>query len=168
MTKRLVVLRHAKSDWPVGVADADRPLGRRGKRDAAAAGRWLAEHVGSPDLVWCSPARRTRETLELLSDQLHPAPPVQMDARVYEASLEDLLAVLRQTPKDDQCVLLVGHNPSVQDLVLTLAERQRGADLALTETKYPTSGLAVLDIPGKWADLGARGASLEMFVVPRG
>lgn len=164
--KRLVVLRHAKSDWPVGVADPDRPLGRRGKRDAIAAGRWLAEHVGSPDLVWCSPARRTRETFELLSSELSPTPELTLEPRVYEASLDDLLDVLRQTPKEHRCVLLVGHNPGVQDLVLTLAER--GDDLALAETKYPTSGLAVLDIQGKWSDLGARGASLEEFVVPRG
>ncbi len=166
--KRLVVLRHAKSDWPVGVADRDRPLGRRGQRDAPAAGRWIAEHVGVPDAVWCSPARRTKETWELLAAQLGGTPPVEFDERIYEASVSDLVEVLRETAKGSSSVLLVGHNPGVQELVLALAGGQRSEVQMLAETKFPTSGVALLDVNGPWRELTAGSARLADFAVPRG
>lgn len=166
--KRLVVLRHAKSDWPVGVADRDRPLGRRGQRDAPAAGRWIAEHVGVPDVVWCSPARRTKETWELLAAQLGGSPPVEFDERIYEASVSDLVEVLRETVKGSSSVLLVGHNPGVQELVLALAGGQRSEVQMLAETKFPTSGVALLDVNGPWRELAAGSARLADFAVPRG
>lgn len=166
--KRLVVLRHAKSDWPVGVADRDRPLGRRGQRDAPAAGRWIAEHVGVPDAVWCSPARRTKETWELLAAQLGGSPPVEFDERIYEASVSDLVEVLRETAKGSSSVLLVGHNPGVQELVLALAGGQRSQVQMLAETKFPTSGVALLDVNGPWRELAAGSARLADFAVPRG
>jgi phosphohistidine phosphatase len=166
--KRLVVLRHAKSDWPVGVADRDRPLGRRGQRDAPAAGRWIAEHVGVPDAVWCSPARRTKETWELLAAQLGGSPPVEFDERIYEASVSDLVEVLRETAKGSSSVLLVGHNPGVQELVLALAGGQRSEVQMLAETKFPTSGVALLDVNGPWRELAAGSARLADFAVPRG
>jgi phosphohistidine phosphatase len=165
---RLVVLRHAKSDWPAGVADHDRPLGRRGIRDSAAVGRWLVDHGDAPDLVWCSTARRTRETWTHLGSQLTDDCDVHFEDRVYDAGVDDLLGVLRGTPRKTGHVLLVGHNPGVQDLVLTLADRASGDARALAETKFPTSGLAVLDIEGEWADLRAGHANLSSFVVPRG
>jgi phosphohistidine phosphatase len=166
--KRLVVLRHAKSDWPVGVADRDRPLGRRGQRDAPAAGRWIAEHVGVPDAVWCSPARRTKETWELLAAQLGGSPPVEFDERIYEAGVSDLVEVLRETAKGSSSVLLVGHNPGVQELVLALAGGQRSEVQMLAETKFPTSGVALLDVNGPWRELAAGSARLADFAVPRG
>ncbi len=166
--KRLVVLRHAKSDWPVGVADRNRPLGRRGQRDAPAAGRWIAEHVGVPDAVWCSPARRTKETWELLAAQLGGSPPVEFDERIYEASVSDLVEVLRETAKGSSSVLLVGHNPGVQELVLALAGGQRSEVQMLAETKFPTSGVALLDVNGPWRELAAGSARLADFAVPRG
>ena len=168
--RQLVVLRHAKSDWPAGVADEDRPLGRRGLRDAGAAGRWLLEHDERPELVWCSPARRTRETWDALSDQLGtgPGPEVRFDGRVYEASLDDLLGVVRDTPPACARVLLVGHNPGVQELVLALARRGSDDARALAAAKYPTSALAVLDLSGQWADVAPGSGMLSTFAVPRG
>jgi phosphohistidine phosphatase len=166
--RRLVVLRHAKSDWPAGVADHDRPLGRRGVRDSAAAGRWLVEHHDTPELVWCSTALRTRQTWEHVGAALAGTCEVNFEDRVYDASVDDLVQVLRQTPKKTGRVLLVGHNPGVQDLVLALADRASGDARALAETKFPTSGLAVLDLDGEWGDLGQGHANLTAFVVPRG
>lgn len=166
--KRLAVLRHAKSDWPAGVADRDRPLGRRGQRDAPAAGRWIAEHVGVPDVVWCSPARRTRETWELLAPQLGGSPAVEFDERIYEASVSDLIEVLRETAKGSSSVLLVGHNPGVQELVLALAGGQHNEVQMLAETKFPTSGVALLDVNGPWRELASGSARLADFAVPRG
>ncbi len=168
--RRLVVLRHAKSDWPAGVADQDRPLGRRGRRDAGAAGRWLADHGSLPDLVWCSPARRTRETWDGLSSELGPEDPVEVrfDERVYDAGLVDLLAVLRDTPADRGCVLLVGHNPGVQELVLSLAKHDSDEARALAAAKYPTSALAVLDLDTGWSAVTPGCGVLTSFAVPRG
>jgi phosphohistidine phosphatase len=166
--RRLVVLRHAKSDWPAGVADHDRPLGRRGVRDSTAVGRWLVDNDNTPDLVWCSTARRTRETWAHLGSQLPAGCDVHFEDNVYDAGVDDLMDVLRRTPKKTARVLLVGHNPGVQDLVLTLADRASGDARALAETKFPTSGLAVLDIDGEWADLRPGQANLSTFVVPRG
>ena len=168
--RRLVVLRHAKSDWPAGVADQDRPLGRRGMRDAAAAGRWLVEDGTRPELVWCSPARRTRETWDVLGAELGPdsRPDVRFDERVYEAGLADLMAVLQDTPKERRCVLLVGHNPGVQELVLSLAERGSDEARALAAAKYPTSALAVLDLDRPWSGVAPGCGVLTSFAVPRG
>ena len=165
---RLVVARHAKSDWPAGVADHDRPLGRRGQRDAEAAGRWLAEHTGVPDLVWCSTARRTRETWEHLELGLGATPTVRFDHRLYDADVSDLLDVVHDSPPEAGCVLVVGHNPGVQQLVLALAERGSDDARALAAAKYPTSALAVLEVDGPWVGVGAGAAVLAEFAVPRG
>ncbi|MCU0264643.1 MAG: histidine phosphatase family protein [Actinomycetia bacterium] len=168
MNRKLVVLRHAKSDWPIGVPDQDRPLGRRGKRDAAAAGRWVAEHVGTPDLAVVSTARRTVQTWEVAAAELSGDPTVSLDDRVYDATVRDLLEVLTGVPKATECVLLVGHNPGVQELVLALTGPGDDEGRLLAETKYPTSGLAVLTVDCKWPDLGPGKARLVDFVVPRG
>src|SRR6266508_2394367 len=92
--RTLVVVRHAKSDWTHPVPDEERPLAERGRRDAPATGRWLAEHVGDLDLVVCSPARRARETWRLASAELARKPPVRLDERVYAAGPGRLLTVL--------------------------------------------------------------------------
>jgi len=170
--RRLIVLRHAKSDWPAGVPDKDRPLAKRGRRDAPEAGRWLAEHVGRLDLVVHSDARRTRETWEALEPALvaggGSVTEVRSSGRVYEAAVADLIEVLRAVPDDVGTVLLVGHNPGVQDLVLTLAASGSESAAALAAAKFPTSGLAVLSVKKPWSGLGPKGATLDDFVVPRG
>jgi phosphohistidine phosphatase len=167
VSRHLVVVRHAKSDWPAGVADHDRPVARRGARDAGAVGRWLAEHDTRPDIVWCSTARRTRETWDHVLAELGGSPEVRFDDRVYEAAVTDLLAVLRDTPPKTGCVLLIGHNPGVQDLVLTLADRGSDDARALAEAKFPTSALALLEIEGRWDGLDPGRAVLSEFAVPR-
>jgi phosphohistidine phosphatase len=168
---RLFVLRHGKSDWPAGVADHDRPLAKRGIRDSAAAGRWLAAQADVPDVVWCSTARRTRQTWQHLADELPEGGSgcdVRFDDDVYAAAVEDLLDVLHRTPRGTARVLLVGHNPGVQDLTLLLAAGGSDDARALAETKFPTSGLAVLDLGSPWDQLGAGSSRLTDFVVPRG
>lgn len=169
--RQLIVLRHAKSDWPVGVPDKDRPLAKRGRRDAPAAGRWLAEHVGRIDLVVHSDSRRTTETWAAVAADLTAGGgrvgKVKSSGRVYDASVATLLEVLRAVPDDTRTVLLVGHNPGVQELVVTLAGGS-GRGAALAAAKFPTSGLAVLSVDQPWSGLGAGGARIEEFVVPRG
>ncbi|BDM70316.1 phosphohistidine phosphatase [Streptomyces nigrescens] len=173
---RLVVLRHAKSAWPPDVPDHERPLGKRGRRDAPAAGRRLLADGCVPDLVLCSTARRTRETWDLVAPELGARPEVVFEPRVYGASAAELLDVVREVPEQRRTVLLIGHQPGVQDVVLALAgqeegERGRDADgeaLGRVRAKFPTSGIAVLALRGAWADLAPGTATLTDFTVPRG
>jgi phosphohistidine phosphatase len=167
--KTLLVLRHAKSAYPDGVPDHDRPLALRGERDAAAAARWLHEHGLRPDLVVCSTATRTRQTWERLSPHFdEPGPEVRFDERVYDAPASRLATLLREADPGVGCVLLVGHNPGCEDLVLALCDHGDSGALSAVQEKYPTCGLAVMDLDGDWGALAAGKASLRRFVVPRG
>jgi phosphohistidine phosphatase len=166
--RRLVVLRHAKSARPEGVPDHDRPLGTRGLRDAPAAGRWLATADCLPDLVLCSTARRTRQTWELAAAELGSTPPARHDPRLYAADDQELLDVVREVPTDIETLLLIGHNPGLQDLVLLLAGEALGDTLRRAQTKFPTSAVAVLTWHGTWSDLAPGVALLTDLAVPRG
>ena len=167
--RRLVVLRHAKSAWPVGVPDHERPLAPRGIRDAPAAGRALAEAGCLPDLALCSTAVRARETWELASAQWATPPLVRHDARLYGADVPRLLRVVHETPAEVETLLLIGHNPGLEELVLELAGE--GLDDALDEVrlKFPTSAVAVLAWQGRtWKALAPGTALLTSMTVPRG
>lgn len=167
--RRLVVLRHAKSAWPEGVADHDRPLGPRGRRDAPAAGRALADAGRLPDLALCSTAARARETWELTAAQWGTPPPVRYEPELYDATVADLLAVVRAAPEEVGTLLLVGHNPGLQELVLELAEDGFDDTLRAVGTKFPTSAIAVLAWHGRtWRDLAPGAALLTDLLVPRG
>lgn len=167
--RRLVVLRHAKSAWPEGVADHRRPLAPRGLRDAPAAGRALAEADCLPDLAVCSTAARARRTWELTSAEWGTPPPVRYDRRLYAAAAPELLDVVRETPRAVDTLLLVGHNPGLQELVLALAGDGLDDTLDRVRAKFPTSALAVLAWRGTgWQALGPGTALLTSFTVPRG
>lgn len=146
-----MLLRHAKSDWPEGVADADRPLADRGRRDAAAAGAWFAEHLPPLDLVLCSPAVRARETWRLVGDGLPEPPPVEYRDELYGASAGTLAWLVQEVPAELRTVALVGHNPGLAEVVTVLTGR-------FTELK--TCSVAVLTWPGAWTDLTVSGATL--------
>ncbi|MFE9633523.1 SixA phosphatase family protein [Streptomyces sp. NPDC006463] len=164
----LVILRHAKSAWPQGVPDRERPLGPRGLRDAPAAGRLLAQAALLPDLVLCSPARRTRQTWELAAAELPVQPPVRFEPQLYGADAEDLLDAVRDTSAEVARLLLVGHNPGLQELILLLAGEAPDRDLDRIETKFPTSAVAALSCPGPWPALDPATAVLTYFAIPRG
>ncbi|GHJ41184.1 histidine phosphatase family protein [Streptomyces sp. TS71-3] len=165
---RLVVLRHAKSAWPDDVPDQERPLAQRGQRDAPAAGRWLRESGYEPDLVLCSTALRTRQTWDKAAEQLRGTPLVLFDPRIYAADVDRLLDVLREVFDQYRSVLLIGHHPGVQDLVLALSSGGDNEGLTRLRTKFPTSAIAVMTQPGRWADLAPGTALLTKFAVPRG
>ncbi|MFH8803247.1 SixA phosphatase family protein [Streptomyces sp. NPDC017936] len=167
--RRLVVLRHAKSARPEGVADHERPLAARGGRDAPAAGRALAEADCLPDLALCSTAVRARRTWELASAQWGTPPPVRYEPRLYAADADELLEVVRETPAEVETLLLVAHNPGLRDLVLHLAGDGLDDTLDRVRVKFPTSAIAVLGWYGPaWRDLAAGAALLTAVLVPRG
>ena len=140
----LVVVRHAKADSPVGLQDIARPLADRGRADAAAAGRWLAQNVGGCDLLLTSPARRTEETTARLLDGWGRTPVVVDEERLYEASPGDMLRIVRglDTERPDSTVVLVAHNPGASALAEAL-------------TRHPvqlrTGGIAVIEVAGERA-----------------
>lgn len=161
----LYVLRHAKSSWEdETLPDDERPLSARGER----AVRRLAGHARTvkldPELVLSSPARRTRETVA----GLLPGHRALFEPALYGAGPADLLARLREVPPSTRSVMLVGHNPSVQRLVLMLAAPSRDDDrLAQIVRKFPTGALATLTLAGDWPELRSGGATLRDYVTPK-
>lgn len=167
--RRLVVLRHAKSAWPEGVDDHRRPLAPRGLRDAPAAGRVLAESDCLPDLALCSTAVRARRTWELASGQWGTPPPVRYDRRLYGADVSELLEVVHEAPREVETLLLVGHNPGQEELIVELAGDGLDDTLDRVRVKFPTSAIAVLSWRGTdWPALAPGTALLTSFTVPRG
>jgi phosphohistidine phosphatase len=161
----LYLLRHAKSSWDdPTLADRERPLAPRGRRDA----KRIAEHlrrVGvQPELVLCSTAARTHETLDLLRPALATAT-VVLEEGLYGASAEELLARIRLVPDSVSSVMLIGHNPGLHELAVTLASS--GDELQRLEAKFPTAALATLSLAKTWSQLAPAGSTLEAFVVPK-
>ncbi|MGH3166714.1 MAG: SixA phosphatase family protein [Trebonia sp.] len=161
----LVLFRHAKSDWP-DVADHDRPLAKRGRRDAPVAGHWLGIRGYAPDSVVCSTARRARETWDLAAAGLAEAvpdakPPVHYESRVYEATVLGLLMLVREFPESSRTVLVVGHNPGIAELTAGLTDPP-----PQPPSGFPTAAVAVLGLPGSWADAEPAHARLLDFAIP--
>jgi phosphohistidine phosphatase len=165
--RRLVLLRHAKSDWP-DVADHERPLAKRGRRDAPVVGRWLGESGLVPDAVVCSTALRARETWALAGAALAAAggggePVLRFEPRVYEATVLGLLMLVREFDPRWRTVLVVGHNPGLAELTVGLA----GSGLAPPDA-FPTAFAAVLGLSGEWAGTEPGAGRLLAFTVPAG
>lgn len=165
--RRLMLLRHAKSDWP-DVPDQDRPLAKRGRHDAPVMGRWLREHGYVPDMVVCSVARRTRQTWELLAPELGGSPSVTFEPRAYDASVLTLYYLVRELPGPSGAALLIGHNPAVSELATSLTEPVPDDDDAPPPSviRFPTAAVAVLEFTGDWADLTPGQARLRDFATP--
>jgi phosphohistidine phosphatase len=167
--KTLLLLRHAKSDWgDPARTDHERHLNRRGRDAAPLMGDWLARERLIPDLVLCSTATRTRETLDLVRPRIGADVAVVFDDRLYLAEAPTLLERVRATDDSVGTLLVVGHNPGLEELAGRLTGGgDRGAIDALAE-KMPTAGLAVLrfDVAG-WKRVAARGGRLDAFVTPR-
>jgi phosphohistidine phosphatase len=156
----LFLLRHAKSSWDdPALADYDRPLAPRGRKAAKRMGRHLTEHGVEVGLVLCSSARRTRQTLELV----RPLGEVRIEGELYGASAEQLLERLQRVAGDVKAVMLIGHNPAIQELTLALA----AGSGAGAESKFPTGALATLTFTGPWRALVPGRAELTSFVRPR-
>lgn len=165
-----MLVRHAKAASDTG-ADASRPLAARGIADAGAVGRWLVDQALTPDRVVTSPACRAAQTWEVAAAALSGSVEPDRDRRVYDNTVDDLLAVIRETPADVATLLIVGHNPSVHALAVALHGGGDGGDptaRAAVARKYPTSGVAVFRIDGDWVAVDAGTGTLIRFAVPRG
>jgi phosphohistidine phosphatase len=165
-SKRLYLLRHAKSDWDdPELSDHDRPLAPRGRR----ASKTIAKHLGGegiePALVLCSSAARTRETLERIASALG-SPAIEIEGGLYGAGAATLLDRLRRIPDTVDSVMVIAHNPGIEELALELAGS--GDEIGRMVRKYPTAALATLTVPdGSWGELAEGRSELVAFVVPR-
>lgn len=168
--KSLILLRHAKSGWDDPVArDFDRPLNDRGRRASRTVGRWLRDQGVTFDHVAASPATRCVDTIEELAVGLGRRLTPAWDRRVYLASADTLLEVVQEAPAEAASLLLVGHNPGLEELVLMLVPDQADDELRdELEDKFPTAAVAELTFAtDRWADVAPNGATLARFVRPR-
>jgi phosphohistidine phosphatase len=164
--KTLYLLRHAKSSWnDETLADHERPLAGRGRKAAKRIAEYMRAEGIVPALGLCSSARRARETLERLLPGPNGDMEVEIEDDLYAAGAEELLARLRRVPADVPSVLLIGHNPGLEQLAASLA--RAGERLPDLEAKYPTGALAVLAFEGSWDGLRPGVAELTAFVQPR-
>jgi phosphohistidine phosphatase len=157
--KTLFLLRHAKSSWKdESLPDFERPLNRRGQRAAATIGEYLRSRDVAPDLVLSSPAVRARETITLVKKAAQWTTEVRYDQRIYEASATRLAEIVSQIENDRKLVMMVGHNPGMEELLLLLTgitERLRTASVAKITLKT-----------SKWATATEKTGRLEWLVSP--
>lgn len=166
--RRLMLLRHAKSDWPEKVDDHDRPLAKRGQRTGPMMGTYMAKQKLLPDLAIVSTARRAQETWNLVHEALGCGVEQQDERRIYEAAAGSILDVIRKTKADVRVLLLVGHNPGFQELALKLVKNAHPLDLAHLQQKYPTAGLVVIDLDiARWSAISENLGRLERFETPK-
>jgi phosphohistidine phosphatase len=168
--RTLSLLRHAKSSWDdPELTDHERGLNGRGLRDAPRMGRFIRNNGLVPDLVLCSDAVRTRETMRLVLAEWGAARPrVVYDAALYLAEPVGILKLLAKVDANIGHCLVVGHNPGLEDLAVSLAETGEPHALADLGAKFPTCALAVIDLPVEgWKGLRPGTGNLRMFVVPR-
>ena len=164
----LTLLRHAKSRWDKSeLADFDRPLAPRGIEAAPAMGRFMQSRAIVPKLVLCSPARRARQTLDLVLPFLSPRPEVKVEADLYPAAPEDMLGVIHAIPDVYDHVMLVAHNPGLQTLAQDLTGPGTNALVADLADKFPTAALAVLEFNGSWQQIGPAKGELRLFMAPK-
>jgi phosphohistidine phosphatase len=166
--RTLVLLRHAKAEQGGADRDHDRELTARGRRDASEAGRWLRDNGIGIDEVLCSTSERTQQTAEGVWSAGCPETEVHLDRRIYDASPERLLEVIREADDDADVVMVVGHAPGIPVLTELLADGEGSTEghRAMGEG-FPTCAMAVLHYSGRWTDLQFGDASLERFHVAR-
>jgi phosphohistidine phosphatase len=163
MSRELFILRHAKSDWSGGASqDSERPLNKRGRKDAPRIGAWMREHYLYPGTILCSSAVRARETLEAVAQELALQPErIRILQELYLADLNTLLELLRDVPEKENSVMVVGHNPGLDRLVSYLSK----TPIPMTEAGklLTTACLAHFKLPDDWHDLEGRGELVQII-----
>ena len=166
--RELLLLRHAKSSRnDATLADFDRPLSGRGRKDAPRMGALMAARGWTPDHAIVSPALRTRQTWDLMRPALGEVA-THCDETIYEAAPEAILAAIRAAPPGARRLLVIGHNPGLEDLSAILAsDRSDAPSLATLREKFPTGALARFAVEAEWRNLAGGGARLTDFVRPK-
>ena len=167
--KTLILLRHAKSDWgDPSLADFDRPLNDRGRKVAPRVGEWLREEGFAPDLVLCSAAKRAQETLALVAHAVGGEVPVRSEQDLYMADPDRILAIIRSSPDNVERLLVIGHNPGIEQLAIGLAGDGKKKALQRIQKKYPTGAAAVIEYDtDRWGEVAPGAGRLRAFVRPK-
>jgi phosphohistidine phosphatase len=164
---RLMLFRHAKSKRPSGVADHDRPLSRGGRRTSKQMGRYMAKKGMVPDQAIASTASRTQETWYLARLGFEPDIICRSESGAYAASAETLLKIIRETSDKVRNLVVVGHNPGLWDLALSLIGNAKAGELSRLKRKLPTAGLVVIDLKVvSWKDVKSHTGKLKRFDTP--
>lgn len=164
---QLFILRHAKSDWGTSATtDFDRPLSKRGEIDAPNMGKWMHKNKLAPDITISSPAKRATQTVNAVINELDiPKPAIHFDKRIYLASLDTLLKVISECPKNKTKLMIVGHNPGLEELLEYLAQ----GDLPYTQSGklLTTANLACIELPDDWQQLEPHCSKLITLTRPK-
>jgi phosphohistidine phosphatase len=167
---RLMLLRHAKSSRPVGIQDAERPLSDRGETTVRLMGDYMAHHALIPGRALCSPARRTRDTWTGVAAQWADAAKavdIVFDARLYGATRQGIVSVIRGQDDAVRTLLVIGHNPGLQETAEWLIAAGDVEQRERLREKFPTAALAVIDFAlERWSRIHERAGRLEHFVTP--
>jgi phosphohistidine phosphatase len=168
MSRQLLILRHAKSAWDTDApTDFERPLAKRGNKDAPLIGQWIRDGALTPDLVVSSPAERARQTaLKVCEATGIDKRDIQFDRRIYDASLDDLLRVLADCPADAATVMIVGHNPGLE-LLLEYLCGSDGTPTPADGKLLPTATIARVALPDAWDQLAMGAGKLVSITRPR-
>jgi phosphohistidine phosphatase len=167
--RRLMLLRHAKSDWSSpGMPDRERPLNARGATDARTMSVYLAHHALIPDRILCSPAQRTRQTAEAIVQGWPKAAEIAYSDRLYEATPETIISLIRAVAAEVQGLLVIGHNPGLHEAARMLVAAGDIEQRERLHEKFPTAALAVIDFAvDTWSRLHRQSGRLDRFVTPR-
>jgi phosphohistidine phosphatase len=167
--RRVMLLRHAKSDWSnPGGGDQARPLNARGRETAPLVGRYLAQSGLTPDLIVCSTAIRTRQTCALVTAELAKVPKIAFEEALYLAEPEEIISVIQTAPAKAHTLMIVGHNPGIHQAAAELTSAGNPEDLQLLSAKFPTAALAVIDFAtDDWGNINVHTGRLDRFITPR-
>lgn len=167
--RRLILFRHAKTERAApGEDDLARELTDRGRSDAATMGTYIARHGLTPDRVLVSPARRARQSWDIMSSPIGPGPQAAIDERIYDASPERLFRLVETADPAASSLMIVGHNPGLHELAVALMATGDIDTREQLQERFPTAALAVLDFAFKaWSDLHPQSGRLDRFVSPR-
>lgn len=167
MTKQLIILRHAKSDWgDASITDAERPLNERGIEAAKLTGSYMDREGLVPERILCSTATRAQRTLELVTQAWQSPPPVESVAQLYMAEPETLMSLIRSADESTRRLMIIGHNPGLAQTVYFLVHDHDPNDAARILVKFPTAGLAVIELETQpWSEV--TGGRLVTFQTPK-
>ncbi len=164
----LSLFRHAKSAWDnLDLSDFDRPLAPRGEKAAPSMGAYMAREGLVPDLVLCSTAKRALQTLELAETEWEIKPEIHYEEGLYHAGPAQMLRFLQALPASSGHAMIIGHNPGMHSLAVTLSGEGEGDALDSLEMKFPTAALAIIEFEGDWKSILSGRGYLQRFLLPR-